>query len=217
MARFVVDATGGGHWLTRGLGRAPQIYSPRLVTRYGYARGDCPARNDAPAIVADTDGWTWTARIRPKLYAWARLWVRERASEREWRPEELRGLDAKGRTLGADVTWRRAPRPAGPGYFIAGDAAAVLDPASSHGVLKALMSGTLAAHSIVQVLQGKASERDAARDYSKWLRGWFEHDVQALDQLYQVFPGWSRMRDSADSAWSPARGRGAGPQDRSAG
>lgn len=32
-----------------------------------------PARAVAPALVADQDGWTWTAMVRPDLYQWTRL------------------------------------------------------------------------------------------------------------------------------------------------
>jgi flavin-dependent dehydrogenase len=53
------------------------------------------------------------------------------------------------RRRGADVTWRIISPAAGPGFFLVGDAVAVLDPASSHGVLKALMTGMMAAHLIL--------------------------------------------------------------------
>jgi flavin-dependent dehydrogenase len=63
-------------------------------------------------------------------------------------------LNAYGGSHGADVTWRALVRPSGIGYYVIGDAAAVLDPACSHGLLKALMSGMLTARCIVQSLQG---------------------------------------------------------------
>src|SRR5438094_2192722 len=72
-ARWVIDATGGSHWLAKRLGMAVRPRSPRLVARYGYATGECPARDAAPRIVAQGSGWTWTARVRPALYAWTRI------------------------------------------------------------------------------------------------------------------------------------------------
>jgi len=78
----------------------------------------------------------------------------------------------------------------GAGYFAVGDAAAVLDPASSHGVLKALMSGTLAARRIVQVARGGVAEALAIQDYNSWVRAMFTHDVRNLDAMYRVFPSW---------------------------
>lgn len=198
VAPFVVDAAGGGHWLARQLKLTVKKYSRRLTARYGYAEGACAARDDAPSIVADARGWTWTARVRPGLYQWTRLTLDDReVSEASgaaelapnWLPTELRGLRPRGAARGADVTWRAVESPAGAGYFLCGDAAAVLDPASSHGVLKALMSGMMAAHQIALVRSGRAGEREAAARYTAWLREWFAHDVTRLRELYSVFAG----------------------------
>lgn len=67
-ARLVIDATGTARWLGRALGIASPPRSPRLVARYGYVAGDCPERNDAPLLVGDAAGWTWSARVKPQLY-----------------------------------------------------------------------------------------------------------------------------------------------------
>lgn len=93
-----------------------------------------------------------------------------------------------GSRRGADINWRVVRRPAGPGFFVAGDAAAVLDPASSHGVLRAIMSGMMAAHLIAQVVCYDASESAAAQRYSDWIRRWFDHDVAGLRDLYGRLP-----------------------------
>ncbi|MGL4498228.1 MAG: NAD(P)/FAD-dependent oxidoreductase, partial [Planktothrix sp.] len=87
-----------------------------------------------------------------------------------------------------DVTWRQVSPPAGPGYFLVGDAATVLDPASSHGVLKAVMSGMMAAHLITQVLQGKAFESQVITGYSQWMETWFQKDIEMLRNLYALLP-----------------------------
>jgi hypothetical protein len=54
---------------------------------------------------------------------------------------------------GIDVSSSIANPTAGPGYFLAGDAASIVDPLSSHGILKALMSGMKAAHHSATVLR----------------------------------------------------------------
>ncbi|HEX2181704.1 MAG TPA: hypothetical protein VHH10_05425 [Rubrobacteraceae bacterium] len=75
----------------------------------------------------------------------------------------------------------------------------MLDPASSHGVLKALMSGMMAAHLIAQVVCYEASESAAAQRYSDWILRWFDHDVAGLLALYGRLPkppGWVRERGS---------------------
>lgn len=203
-ARFTVDATGARHWLARQLRLEWDVRSPRLVARYGYATGDCPARDEAPAVAADVQGWTWTARVRPHLYAWTRLSICDAGLDPGWRPEDLRPLRAAGPTRGADVTWRCLHEAAGSGFFVAGDAACVLDPASSHGVLRALMSGMLAARRIVDVLRGGVSEAIAAASYRRWVRERFQHDVTALDGMYRVFPDWA-VRARSAGGWRCSR------------
>jgi flavin-dependent dehydrogenase len=188
-AHFVVDAAGGRHWLARYFGLPRWTQSPPLVARYGYVRGACPQRDTAPAIVADPSGWTWTARVCPGWYAWVRLSLDGTRLPEGWLPEELRALAPHGRTGAANVTWRVVTPLAGPGWFLAGDAAAVLDPASSHGTLKALMSGMLTAHAIVQVIQHGADEAHTARSFTTWLSHWFEYDVTRLQELYRGFAG----------------------------
>ena len=79
-------------------------------------------------------------------------------------------------------------RPAGPGYVCVGDAACVLDPAASHGVLKALMSGMMAAHVIAERVAGGASGDQAIRAYTSWLTRLFRADVAALTELYRTHP-----------------------------
>jgi hypothetical protein len=122
-ARFVVDAAGSRHWLARRLGLAIRFLSPRLIARFGYLKGSCPPRDSAPAIVADERGWTWTAMVRPNLYHWTRLNLDGGWPESTFVPNELHGLAPHGRSRGADVGWRVVEKPAGPGCFVAGDAA----------------------------------------------------------------------------------------------
>lgn len=183
-ASTVVDATGAGGFLARRLGLGPVRYSPPLVARYGYREGRCTVRDQAPSLVADPDGWTWTARTGPGLYAWTRLWRPGTRVPHDWLPAEFRALRRRGRDRGADVGWRSVARAAGPGWYVVGDAAAVLDPASSHGVLRALMSGMLAAHAIGRTAAGELSVDRAQAGYRSWLEDWVAHDLRALRDLY---------------------------------
>jgi flavin-dependent dehydrogenase len=187
-ARFVIDAAGGGHWLARKLALPLRRYSPRLIARFGYVRGECPARDEAPALLADAEGWTWTARVRPQLYQWTRLSWDVASTQGDYLPDEFYGLEPQGKTRAADVTWRIVTDCAGDGYFLAGDAAAQLDPAASHGVLKGLMSGMMVAHLINKVMRGEATEQQATQSYREWLAGWFKADVERLRELYALLP-----------------------------
>jgi flavin-dependent dehydrogenase len=184
-AAVTIDASGRRHWLARQLGLTVQPYSRRLMARYGYVRGRGPRA--APSLTADPTGWTWLARIGPDLHHWTRLDVAARAPAPVL-PPDLRGLAARGRPRAADVTWRAVDRVAGPGYFLAGDAGVVVDPAGGHGVLRALMSGVLAASAAAAGLGGGPA-RQGAGVYRDWLLGWFHRDVAALARRYRQ-AGW---------------------------
>jgi flavin-dependent dehydrogenase len=187
-ADWVVDAAGGQHWLARQLGIPRRFCSPRLIAHYGYARGHLPDHEKAPEIVADETGWTWTAKIGVDLYTWTRLSFDRDDPQRDQPPITFASLTPIAPSRGADVTWRIVERPAGPGYLCVGDAAAVLDPASSHGVLKALMSGMMAGHVIAEHRTGTATPAAAIRAYTAWIEGHFDADVAALSDLYRKLP-----------------------------
>lgn len=200
-ARHVVDAGGAGHWLARRLGLALARRSPRLIARFGYAAGTCGARDDAPAIVADADGWTWTARVGDGVYGWTRLALSQPRGCGAEAPAELGGLEPLGRPRSADVGWRALCRTAGPGWVAAGDAAVVLDPASSHGVLRGLLTGLHAAH-LVRAVSAGADEARLNASYSAFVTSWFEHDVDALRKLYGRLPDPPTWLGSAPAASS---------------
>jgi len=224
-AHHVIDGAGGGHWLARRLGLELDRRSPPLIARFGYAEGSCPARDEAPLLLGDGEGWTWTARVGEGLYAWTQLDLTPHRGEvapssppkdarsgasppgavasspppdapcsppperaRGGPPAELAGLSPRGRTRSADVSWRALRHPAGPGYVAAGDAAVVLDPASSHGVLRALLSGLHAARLVIAVRAG-GDERRLNASYDDVLTRWFEHDAGVLRELYARLPG----------------------------
>jgi flavin-dependent dehydrogenase len=188
LARWIVDAGSGAHWLARQLTIPLRFASPRLLARYGYATGTWPERDDAPEIAADNTGWTWTARIAAGHYHWTRLSLVEDDPHRDVAPACLAELTPLSRPRGADVTWRIVSRPAGTGYICAGDAAAVLDPASSHGVLRGLMAGIMAGHTIARVTAGAVSEPDAIAGYTVWISDLFLAEVKAMTRLYRQLP-----------------------------
>jgi flavin-dependent dehydrogenase len=183
-ARWLVDAAGSRHWLARSLGLERQAASRRLLARYGYTM--CAARHGTrePLLVGDSGGWTWTARVRSDMVAWTRLQLIARGTGRDAWPHSVRGCVQARADRGADVTWRQVSEPAGPGYFMVGDAASVLDPTASHGVLKALVSGISAGQHIVNVHTGVADESTALPRYAVFMREWFKRDVARMRALY---------------------------------
>lgn len=182
---MLIDASGPARWLSRRLALPERVRSPRRSVRYGYVRGHCPARAEAPALFGHREGWTWTARVADDLYQWARLDFNAVARPRDERPAELAGLECVGAARGADATWRMVEPAAGKGWLIAGDAAATLDPTSSKGVLKALLSGTMAGRTAVAIVQRGGDATRGARAYRLWLEDGFENEVAAMAPMYE--------------------------------
>ena len=183
-APVVIDASGSRHWLARRLGVAVGRRSPKLVARYAY-RSDAPMRcNRLPRISADASGWTWIADLGGSRFTWTRVTEPSCQPPKEWVPEDWPDAPAQS-SRGADVTWRIAARTAGPGWFLCGDAAAVLDPSSSHGVLRAMMSGMLAAHYSVALLSGAVESAVVEQGYHEWMENWFQHDADKMARSYR--------------------------------
>lgn len=194
-SRFVIDATGSSQWLRRQLRIGCFRVSTLLVAYYGWVE---PSRklersHILPEFRMGGGGWSWTAPIKPGKFAWVSLNLSDKRSSRMIVPAILAHSTPIGRLGARDVTWKIARPCAGPGYFLVGDAACVLDPASSHGVLMALMSGMIVAESIVQTLSGRANVDRLQKGYCRWTEDRFCSDAQALISLYSDMesrPSW---------------------------
>lgn len=184
-ARWVIDAGGGRHWLANQLGLKVERYSPPLIARFGWRKAIEVATTD-PSLSACCGGWDWEAPINSERIAWCKLRILPHAKRSQEISSQKSGQSSTVNSS-CDVTWRRVSKCAGAGYFMLGDAAAVLDPASSHGVLRAILSGIQAAHAIIQIFRGFPAEV-AIRDFDAWLTDWFNHDVRVLKTLYWKHP-----------------------------
>ena len=183
-ARFILDASGSKHWLARRLGVPLRRESPRLVARYGYMEGALAPEEPLPRIRTSEHGWTWLADLGQGRYQWIRVTEPSHRPVRPWSPPEWQGMRGCG-SFGADVTWRIAEQTAGERWFLCGDAGGVLDPSSSHGVLRAMMSGMMAAHLASAVTSGKLLAANAAASYRQWFADWFRHDAQIMADAYR--------------------------------
>jgi flavin-dependent dehydrogenase len=178
--KFVVDGTGRGRWLARHWSLPIHAFSATLVARYRYAEGQCGDLDGNPIFTLGSSGWEWTARVRENLYQWIALRYARSKSRFPRIPARFEGLRAVGRTCGADVTWTLIDNCASSVHFLVGDAAAVLDPSSSHGILRAISSGILAANCIgLMLCNSSARDRQVDR-YRLWQRKWFLHDVNIM-------------------------------------
>lgn len=188
-SNFVIDASGSQHWLTKQLNKKISKLSPLLIANYGYAEEEnFSSFYDVPSLTADKTGWTWIAKVRSSLYQWTRLNFSIDQLDKKCYPKELQKIKKRGFTKSADVTWRIVSEPSGPGYFIVGDAAFVLDPSSSHGILKAIMSGIMSGYLINKINRNKELKDIARIEYCKWMTNWFIQDLTKLKEFYLDLP-----------------------------
>jgi flavin-dependent dehydrogenase len=190
-ARFVVDATGSLQWLRRQL-KLPLLRVSRfLIANYGWA--DLPEGEESDGILpefnVDKQSWTWIAPITPTRRAWVSLDLNSSLGHDAQIPHQVASFRSVGRLRRSDVTWRLARPCAGPGYFLVGDAAWVVDPASSHGVLKALVSGIVAADAIRTTIERQERSSKVRSSYCAWMERWFCTDASALISLYLQMVG----------------------------
>lgn len=203
MTRFVVDAAGGNHWLARQLGINVRAFSPPLKAAFGYFAGNVKCLNEYPLFDQDNDGWTWLAMIDKNCLHWTRVNIPGKTSSMHQTSKDrvLKALSTHaddlqmiGQIRGANVTWRIMDAVAGDGFFVVGDAAAVIDPASSHGVIKAFMTGMYAGHLIAQCLIRPGIRNLALSEYERYVRAWFHKDISVLQGQYNTsFPGWNNQ------------------------
>jgi flavin-dependent dehydrogenase len=180
---YVLDATGHNFWLTRQLGLPLKKMSGNLTCWYGNCEGEFKQAGEAPCFFRDKDCWTWIAQINPSRIQWTHLDYRNPIKEKTWRPVILQSIRPINVTMSRDVTWRVSTAPSGKNYFCLGDAAFVTDPSSSKGVLKAVMSGMMAAHLIENILLKKNIEPVTASDYyNGWIDNWFKHEMKQLEK-----------------------------------
>ena len=141
-------------------------------------------------IKADKMGWIWIARIKSYIYQWVRLFFDNKHAINNITtmiPEEFSGCTPIV-SRGSDVSWRSVSKPAGKGYFIVGDAAFVLDPLTSHGIIKAVMSGMMTGYLISKIKDNSLDEEKAFSYYTNWIFEWFNHDMKILRDLYLKHP-----------------------------
>jgi flavin-dependent dehydrogenase len=182
-AGYILDATGDRFWLSRELNHPVIRYSDDLICFYGKCAGNFSRADNAPCFFRAENHWTWIAKLKPDLYQWTHLNYDAGTSlpEKNWRPDILRAMEPVTKTRSRDCSWRISAEPAGENFFCIGDAAFVTDPSSSQGVLKAVMTGIMAAHLAAEVLIAKFRERSsAAAEYNHWIRQWFSHERNNL-------------------------------------
>lgn len=155
-ASFVLDASGRHSWLAAQLNLFAERFNRTQRVRFGWIADTMSDLEGQPLFRQRQDGWDWRAPLGDGRCAWT----------------ELRyTTDARG----IDYSWRIHRECAGPGYFLLGDAACLMDPSAANGVLRALMSGIYAVHLVTAIEKGAISRPDAALEYKRWVGGMFDH------------------------------------------
>ncbi|MEM9297430.1 MAG: hypothetical protein AAGA64_03500 [Bacteroidota bacterium] len=75
-----------------------------------------------------------------------------------------------------DVSWKLNTSPASGNYIAIGDAAFTTDPSTSHGVLKAIMTGIMAADMITR----NSGLSSGVASYNNWISKWFFTDLYGI-------------------------------------
>ncbi len=185
-SRYVIDATGRRAWLANQLNISYKHYSPKLICYYGYVEcnGEDSLRN--PKVYWDQYGWTWLAKVKDDMLSWVRLDVRVHEKKNHyWVPEQFSAYKLLAPRSAVDVTWRIAEQTSEKNFFFVGDSAFVLDPSASNGVIKACMSGMMAAHLIIS---SKETDLDLLHYYyNHWMKEWFMKNKEELMKRYMNY------------------------------
>jgi flavin-dependent dehydrogenase len=192
IARWVIDASGADGILQRALRLHVVRREPTVIVRYGYAHGRLAELLDgdgAPRLAGSGGRWTWMAQVRPDVIHWCCGAV-DGIRVQQGPPPALTACRPSGLARGAETTCRIVVECAGRGYFLAGDAAAVVDPISSHGVLRALLGGMHLGTLIARVAHGLIDEREAGLAYVRVVQTGFEDDAASVRRFYDMLAPW---------------------------
>lgn len=186
-ARFLIDASGQSTMVGKHLGIRRVLPHLKKIACFGHFENVWRRPGDAGGyivIVVCEEGWFWlipldetrtsiglvmhadearrTGLPADQMLAWGISRcpaVRERTAAAAF-PTETHVV--------ADFSYRCAPY-AGPGYFLAGDAATFVDPIFSTGVCMGMMSGAEAARAVVAATQQGADTTRLRRRYIRFI------------------------------------------------
>jgi flavin-dependent dehydrogenase len=203
-AKYLVDASGQSTVVARHLGTRVPAKDPHLQKVAYFAHFEGVKRLEGveeghPTIVMCDEGWFWLINIddrrtsiglvldaavakdtgvpADRLLAWGMSrcpLVRERCAN-------ATGPDTN--QVIANFSYRCRPY-AGAGYFLAGDAAAFVDPIFSSGVCLGMMQGREAAQHLTAILAGRTSPDAARREYARFTDGSTRAFFKLIRQFY---------------------------------
>ncbi len=183
--RFLVDASGQAAVVGRHLGIRRVLPDLKKVAYFGQFEGverEPGPPGGFPVIAVCREGWFWLIPLDERRTS-VGLVMEAGAAKRVGEPADrmlawgiarspfVRAQTANAVTLPAngilaDFSYRCEPF-AGPGYFLAGDAATFVDPIFSTGVCLGMASGVAAARAVARLVRGEARPEEERRRYGE--------------------------------------------------
>jgi flavin-dependent dehydrogenase len=223
-ARYVVDASGQGKLMARKEKLLTWHEDLKNVAVWTYFQGGTHLEGrDRGNIVTEyhADGWLWVIPFADGSRSVGFVGPNDRYVRSGMDPETFfldklasareakRLLEGATRVAGYRVTkdWSyQCRRFCGPGYLLAGDAAAFVDPLFSTGVMLAMKSGASAADTIDRILRDPRgiAESEAAhqQDYESGYREFFDTVVSFVRYFYDARRNrtdyWERAQELID-------------------
>lgn len=200
-ARFLVDASGQSTLLGKHLGLRRVLPHLKKIAYFGHFENVWRRPGDEGGyivIVVCEEGWFWIIPLDETRTSIGMVMHDHVARRVGLPPDQMlawgisRCPAVRERTAGAtmisdthvlaDFSYRCAPY-AGPGYFMAGDAATFVDPIFSTGVCLGMMSGAEAGRSILAILR---EGRNPARLRRRYIR-FIEQSSSAFFRLVDLY------------------------------
>jgi flavin-dependent dehydrogenase len=208
---YLVDASGRAGVLSLQTFRSREPHDVfRNVAIWGYWKGASLLPNspgNAINVVSSPDGWYWIIPLRDDRFSIGFVAHQDTFLElrrkHETQHDLLRSLIAASPTVTemigdapfeGEVHVERdfsyvSDSFAGPGYFLAGDAACFLDPLLSTGVHLAMYSAMLSATCIVALREGDVDEKEAQGFYESLFRNAYARLYAVVAGVYEKYMG----------------------------
>lgn len=183
-ARYGVDATGYDRLSRRTLDLTENHHSAPLHCWTGVCRADVvdKADREKTQFLTQNHGWLWLAPNDEHAITWTQLIV----DKRKGFTIPFGAENQLTRVTPKNVRWRIS-RPICTGQLLlCGDAAGILDPAAGQGILNALMSGIMAAKTVVLCINQPELKNYYYTLYDQWFTELYENRVQQLAHHYQA-------------------------------
>jgi flavin-dependent dehydrogenase len=217
-ARFTLDCSGRAGVIARAYRVRPK--NVRTVALCGVWRND--GRWKLPdtshtLVEAYRDGWAWSVPLSPSVRhvafmvdpvetklvrgnGLARAYLAEMAKTRSFR-RIFAQATLKSGPWGCDASPYTSRQYCGPGFLLAGDAGSFIDPLSSFGVKKAMVSAWAAAVVANTCLRRPGMQQTALEFFD-------ERERQIAESYRNQSSGWSRAasRSDAQPFWSTRSG-----------